>query len=110
MDARELLYGMPASVIVTTCAVSMHTARRWKRTGRCPAPAARLLELVIRGELGVLNPAWLGFKLIRDHLVTPAGFEVAPGEISSLPYKVALIRALELELSIPTQRKLLFPP
>jgi hypothetical protein len=108
MDARELLYGMPAHVIVTTCAVSMHTARRWKRTGRCPAPAARLLELVARGELGVLNPAWLGFKFVRDHLLTPGGFEVTPGQVSSLPYKVGLIRALEHQLSIPTQRKL-FP-
>lgn len=99
-------YGRPLAVLVEACNVSPDTVRRWKRLGRIPPVPARLLELVLEGELGALSAPWAGFKLSGKNIFTPDGFSVAPGEICAIPYRAAQIRALELELATPQQREL----
>lgn len=54
--------------------VSVRTVRYWD-AGRYQPPwsAVRLLRLVRCGELGGLNDAWEGFRLLRGVLYTPDG-------------------------------------
>lgn len=100
-------YGLPVSLLVAACGVSPDTARRWKRLGRIPPLADRLIELAIAGELGTLAPAWSGFILRPDALWTPYGFAVRPGEISSLAYRFAQLAELQHALAHPEQWDLL---
>src|SRR5699024_8820348 len=54
--------------------VSLRTVRYWD-AGRhqVPWPVVRLLRLLRCGELGGLDPAWEGFRLLRGVLYTPDG-------------------------------------
>jgi hypothetical protein len=99
-------YGLHAQLLAHVAGVSLATAHRWKRLHRIPEPAARLVALWLRGELGAIAPAWQGFTLRRGVLWTPYGFSVSPGEISALAYRFAQLRALESELAEPHQRTL----
>lgn len=106
MDARDLLYGLPPRLIAELARVSLDTARRWKRAGCVPPWGRALIELGRDGELGLIAPAWRGFALKADRLWTPHGFAVRPGELAAIPYRAALLAALERELAEPQQRSL----
>lgn len=108
MDARDLLYGLPPAVIAQVAQVSLHTARRWKRRGRVPSAAYQLIDLVVNGELGALSRHWRGWTVRDGRLFTPEGWHVTPGEIRSIPVRIAHVRALEREREIPMQRALRF--
>jgi transcriptional regulator with XRE-family HTH domain len=98
-----LLHGLTPAAIAELTHVSIYTARRWKRGARLPPTARALLELVRGGELGSLARPWRGFRVHGGELWTPHGFSVRPGEIASIPYRFAQIRALERELEEPAQ-------
>jgi hypothetical protein len=103
MDARDLLYGVPAEVIAAVARVSLSTARRYKRSGRLSAAHHALLELVIAGELGAIAPAWRGFLVREDLLWTPHGFALTPGQLCAIPYRLAQLAALERAVAEPQQ-------
>lgn len=96
-------YGLPLELLIRAAGVSPDTARRWKRNGRIPALAARLVQLWCEGDLGALDRAWSGFTLRRGQLWTPYQFAVSPGEISAIPYRFAQLSALERALRTPAQ-------
>jgi hypothetical protein len=103
MDARELLHGLSASTISDLCHVSLPTARRWKRRRQVPASHARLLELLIFGQLGALCSAWSGWRMREGKLITPEGWSVSPGEVRAIPYRLAQVSELERALRQPQQ-------
>lgn len=100
VDARELLAGLAAVEISTSCSVSIDTARRWKRRGRCPQGMQRLLELTLEGELGAVAAAFAGWRLDARHgeLVSPEGWCFTPGEIRAIPFRYGQIRGLERQV------------
>lgn len=100
MDARELLAGLAAVAIATSCRVSLDTARRWKRRGRCPQGMQRLLELTLEGELGAVAAAFAGWRLDARHgeLVSPEGWCFTAGEIRAIPFRYGQIRGLQRQV------------
>lgn len=97
MDTRELLSGLGVMEIARSCAVSLDTARRWKRRGRLPEGMHRLLELTALGELGAIARAFAGWRLDAraGELVSPEAWRFAPGEIRAIPFRHGQIRILE---------------
>lgn len=63
--------------------VCVRTVRHWDAgRNRVPWSAVRLLRLLRGGDLGELSPAWTGWRLSGDRLVTPAGVVFRGGEFS----------------------------
>src|SRR5882724_4269198 len=102
MDA-ELLYGIAAEQICIWTGVDLTTARRWKRSGRIPEPARRLLALMISGDLGVLSGCWRGWSLLRDVLTGPDGITAAPAEVLALPFIRAQVGAYQARIRFSPQ-------
>src|SRR5690348_14758694 len=61
--------------------VPLRTAQRWIAQKRLPAGYRRLYALLTTGQLGELWPAWRGFKIVGNKLVTDDGFELGIQEI-----------------------------
>ena len=99
-------YGLPAGALAEAARVSLATAKRWKRLGRIPPQAERVISLYLQGDLGSVSHAWSGFVIRKDQLWTPHGFFLRPGELNAIPYRFAQLRALERELATPMQRSL----
>ena len=107
IEAAELLHGMSADTLAELTGVHVTTCRRWVREKRVPPPIARLLGIVRRGDLGVIAPAWAGWRLVRDYgvndatrearLVSPEGWDFTPGDIIAGRVLVANGAARELE-------------
>lgn len=65
--------------------VSLRTVGHWETGKARPTHAAfRLLRIVRGGELGLLDPDWAGYRLIRGRLVTPEDRDIRPGDLSWL--------------------------
>jgi len=88
-------YGLPVRLLADITGVHIDTARRWKRRGYIPGAHGQLVALRTSGDLGVLSKRWAGFKLIRDQLYTPDGWDVRPGEIRSIPLRIQQLRVYE---------------
>ena len=91
---RDALYGMPAHEIARICRVDVATARRWKRGATTP-PAAALM--ILRADLGCLDPAFQGWRLRDGQLVSPEGWTASPGEVLSIPLMRAQIASYQAE-------------
>lgn len=100
MDALD---GIPAARIARLLGVHLDTARRYKRSGRMPRAIARYLELRLAGELGFVDTAWRGFRLVAGQLVTPEGATLRPGEIRAVPIRLQQIAELERLAAEPRQ-------
>lgn len=87
--------------------VSARTAQRWIQTGLAPAPVVALLRLRIDGDLGVIHPAWSGWRLRQGKLRRPDGYaELTPHNIHALPWLLQLHRELSRERDKqPTQHQ-----
>jgi hypothetical protein len=86
------LYGIPAETIALLCKVCVTTARRWKRgTRRMPETA----RMILAGDLGVFDPAWRRWALRDGKLISPEGWEVALGDVLSIPLMRAQISAYQ---------------
>jgi len=70
--------------IAAVCGVSLETARRWRRLGRCPEPARRLLA--VANDLGMISPTWTGWTIRGDVIISPEGLEATPGEVAAIWY------------------------
>jgi hypothetical protein len=98
MNSADLLAGVTAETLAEKTGVDLTTARRWKRTGRVPAPARRLLALHIQGDLGALSPLWEHWALRDGRLYGPDGFAFEAREILSLPFLQRQVTASQARL------------
>jgi len=108
MDPRDLLHGLTPRELVQLTGTSLASARRWVRSRQIPPLAKRLLELVRERDLGYVDPAWQGWKLLRKKIVCPDGNEASQGQIRAIRARLAQITELERALREPAQREL-FP-
>lgn len=76
------LWGFPAKDIARICQVDLTTARRWKKGAICP-PLGALARLT--GDLGFLDPAWKGWRLVRGTLVSPEQWEITMHDVLATP-------------------------
>lgn len=83
------------------------TARRWKRQARPPAWLERLVCLALEGELGEISPAWRGWRVDQDKLISPEGWSFRAGEIRSLPFLHSQIASYQALQRIPAQADLI---
>jgi hypothetical protein len=70
------------------------TVRRWKKLARLPRWLERLVRVCLQGELGEIDPAWNGWRIVRGELISPEGRSYSPGAIRAS----TLWRARALEL------------
>jgi hypothetical protein len=94
----DSLYGIPAERIAAVACVHISTARRWRRTGKAPRWARKLLAIALEGELGQFAQSWDGWNLRGKHLVSPEGWTFSFGEIRSIPLlhsQIATLKARE---------------
>ena len=103
-------YGIPAARIADLTGTHPDTARRWKRAGRMPAAAGRLVALLDSGDLGAVAPGWEGFTLAAGELWTPERERVTPADVRALHWYRQLADELRRELGRPRQRDLFSPP
>jgi hypothetical protein len=77
------------------------TVARWRAEQRLPAAVSLLIRVMHDGELGLVDDAWRGFRLDRRAgvLWTPDDWPCRPGDILAIRYRMAQLRALELELA-----------
>ena len=100
---HPFLYGIRADTIADWVGCHITTARRWKR-GEYPPPAAiQIIGLRSSGNLGLVNPAWSGWCLKDDDLISPNGDKFAPDDIMAGPYWRTLVRAYQTEQRLPRQ-------
>lgn len=91
MHEQSALYGRSAEVIAEKCRVDVSTARRWKKgSSAIPYSANALME----GDLGALDRAWVGWRIIDGKLISPEQLVATPGEVRAIPFKDILIGSL----------------
>lgn len=91
------LYGVSAEQIADLTRVNVRTARRWKADpAHIPAPAAKLLSILLGGELGEIDRAWRGWRLVRGRLVSDRdGMDFGPAEVRAAPFLERALRAAQ---------------
>lgn len=77
------------------------TVARWRAEQRLPRAVSLLVRVMHDGELELIHDAWRGYRLDRRNgtLWTPTAWPCAPGDIAAIQYRLAQVRALELELT-----------
>jgi Phage protein len=93
-DVREILTES-AELLAAITGVDISTARRWKRAGKLPATAARLLSIVVLGDITVLG--FTGWRILRGELISPEGWTYSPGEVMALTLLRQRVAHLEAE-------------
>ncbi len=93
------LYGFSADTLAALTGSSPISTKRWKRQKRAPTARQRTLAIALEGNLGAIDPAWHGFTIRDGQIWTPEGMAVTPGDIRAIPYRMALQRELERQLS-----------
>ena len=86
------LYGIPAETIALICKVHIRTAARWK-SGKTQIPETA--RMILAGDLGCFDPAWRGWAFREGKLISPEGWESAPGDVLSIPLMRAQISAYQ---------------
>jgi len=93
-ERPDELFGLSIKEIARIARVDPTTARRWKR-GAVPVPAGILL--LLSGDLGCFDPAWSGWVLRRGMLISPEGWEAAPGHVLATRFHEIQIAAYRSE-------------
>ncbi len=77
------------------------TVARWRAAQRLPLAVSLLVRVMHHGELELVHDAWRGYRLDRRDgtLWTPANWPCRPADVAAIPYRLAHVRALELELA-----------
>jgi len=96
-DSLEALSGIDAAALAALGCVHLSTARRWKRTGKCPRVIARLVRVCHCGELDDIHRAWRGWRLVRGTLYSPEGWAFTPGAVRTLPLLQTQVREMRRE-------------
>jgi uncharacterized protein DUF3653 len=94
---RESLAAITVSDLAALGRVHLATARRWKRTGKCPRSVERLVRVCHCGELDDIHAAWRGWRLVRGTLYSPEGWEFTPGAVRTLPLLERQVREMRRE-------------
>lgn len=94
---KESLAGIRAEQLAALGCVHLSTARRWKRTGKCPRWLERLVRVCHRGELDDIHRAWRGWRLERGELISPEGWQFSPGAVRSIPLLQTQVKTYQLE-------------
>jgi hypothetical protein len=92
----ECTDGIPAQVIAERCRVDIATARRWK-SGRSRIPSAAAALLL--GELGMFSPAWRGWRIVDEEIVSPDGWRISRNDALAVPLLHAQLSALRSEVA-----------
>jgi hypothetical protein len=100
MDATQFL---TVGTLCERLGVPAVTARRWLRTGRLPALARLAAAVILGGDLGLIDPAWKGWKLTRGKIVSPENWDYTPGDVMSLTFERARARTYAAKLRYATQ-------
>jgi hypothetical protein len=105
MDTGALWHwGHTAERLAALAGVHLTTARRWKAAGHRPRPwLAKLLRIVLAGELDDISAAWRGWRIAGDELVSPEGWRFTPGEVRAGRLLEARLARLEAERRLPAQ-------
>jgi hypothetical protein len=101
------IYGYSAEWITSVTGSNINVTKRWKRAGRVPEKYRQWIEFMKDQNLGALLPQWDGWIVRDGALWTPERECITQGRIRAIPYKDALIRELQLQVSEPQQWKLL---
>ena len=102
-DTDSVLYGIPIHEITQATGCSNATAFRYKSGGSIPEPVKRLLQLILHGDLGLIDKAFAGWTINAGMLITPNGDKFETGLIQAIPYKDTLIRHYQTEQRVPRQ-------
>lgn len=94
--------GYSAAQLAELTGEHVTSARRWKRQGAPPA-IAKLLAILLDGDLGTIDPDWKGWHLVRGRLHGHDGLNFAPAEVLALPFHRAHIKALEVRNKFSVQ-------
>ena len=97
------LYGVSSNSIATWCRVHMTTARRWKRGEDPPFAANRWIELKNTCDLGLVDPAWDGWRLRDGMLISPEQNSSSTGDIRAMPFLRTLIAHYQAEQQLARQ-------
>lgn len=96
-------HGVTAKELALIAGVHITTARRWKRNpDALPARAEKALR-ALSGELGAIDPAFKGWRLIRGEIVSPEGWSFRPGEVRAIPFHRQQIAELRTRLRFDVQ-------
>lgn len=95
LDAKDVLFGLPAEEVARRAFVDVSTARRWKAGTSRPAQAQLAL---LSGDLGCLSPEWAGWIIRNGQLVSPEGLCETPGSVRAIPFEKAARSALEARI------------
>jgi len=68
--------------------VTTRTIRRWIKDDRAPKQAIKKLN----DKSKQLNQHWDGFRIMKDKILTPNGYEFSANEIKALSIKIALLK------------------
>lgn len=88
------LFGFSVKEIARVCSVDITTARRWKRGAICPPLGAVAL---LEGDLGFLDPRWVGWRLVRGSLVSPENWEITKNDVLATPLLRSQLAAYQSE-------------
>jgi len=90
-------FANPQAISDMLC-VPLRTVQRWCAKQRMPRGYARLYRLLTRGDLGELWPAWRGWRVVGDTLITTDGIVLKLKEVSALPFtQMALFEHRRME-------------
>jgi hypothetical protein len=56
--------------------------------------------MILTGDLGMLNPAWAGWCIRGEQLISPEAWAATPGEVRSIQMMRAQIQNYQLEQRI----------
>lgn len=78
------------------------TIARWRALGSLPPELVRLAKLELVGEIGLINDAWLGWRIDAKtgQLISPGEtFAYTPGEICALNLRLQQLAELDRDNS-----------
>lgn len=81
--------------IIERAGVHRTTVTRWRAARKFPPMLQRLAELELGGELGLIDPRWMGWRVAGGELVAPNGDHFAPGIILALALRLQQLGELE---------------
>lgn len=84
-DSLQTLSSIGVAALAALGGVHLSTARRWKRSGKCPRSVVLLVRVCHCGELDPIHSSWRGWRVVRDQLVSPEGWQFTPGAVRSIP-------------------------
>lgn len=95
MDLEGPLFGVPAARLARLAGVHLTTARRWKNRRRVRSWLALLVRTCLEGELEPISRTWSGWSIRGQELVSPEGWRFTPGDVRSVPFLVAQVKAYQ---------------